>query len=357
MAHGFNNLLGGILGQASLLRAQLSVSDPRRDVVTKIEAAAQRGADLNRKLLAFARKSVLQPMPLSLSALVQETAELLAGSMPRSISIQTDIDPASPLVMGDATQLQQVVMNLCVNARDAMPRGGQLSLRVAREGEEQVRLEVEDTGTGMSDEVKSHLFEPFYTNKEPGKGTGLGLAVVFGSVRSHGGTVTVESEEGKGTCFSIRFPATKASAPGTKWLETKTPERAAIEGHEKVLVIDDENIMRATCAELLSGLGYRVESAPSGDEALEKVDAGRFMPDVVVLDLVMPGLSGVPLLRELQKRMPTVPVVLISAFYKDAGVRDMLNAGARELVAKPFRIEDLAGAVRRALDDQPTDRA
>jgi CheY-like chemotaxis protein len=233
-----------------------------------------------------------------------------------------------------------------------MPRGGRLSLRVTRESEEHVRLEIEDTGTGMSDVVKSHLFEPFYTSKEPGKGTGLGLAVVFGIVRSHGGTVSVESEEGKGTRFTIRFPATNATVPDAPFLETKTPERAAIEGHEKVLVIDDENIMRTTCAELLSDLGYRVETAPSGDEALEKVDAGRFMPEVIVLDLMMPGLSGVPLLRELQKRMPAVPVILISAFYNDAGVRDMLNAGARELVAKPFRIEDLAGAVRRAVDDR-----
>lgn len=352
MAHGFNNLLGGILGQACLLRAQLGSTDPRREIVLKIEAAAQRGADLNRKLLAFARKSVLQPTPLNLGALVQETAELLAGSMPRSIAIETGVDPQAPLVMGDATQLQQIVLNLCVNARDAMPRGGRLSLRVTRESEEHVRLEIEDTGTGMSDEVKSHLFEPFYTSKEPGKGTGLGLAVVFGIVRSHGGTVSVESEEGKGTRFTIRFPATNATVPDAPCLETKTPERAAIEGHEKVLVIDDENIMRTTCAELLSDLGYRVETAPSGDEALEKVDTGRFMPEVIVLDLMMPGLSGVPLLRELQKRMPAVPVILISAFYNDAGVRDMLNAGARELVAKPFRIEDLAGAVRRAVDDR-----
>ena len=350
MAHGFNNLLGGILGQASLLRAQLSPNDPRREIVSKVEAAAQRGADLNRKLLAFARKSVLQPMPLDVGELVTETTELLAGSIPRTIAVRSEIESDLPPVLGDATQLQQVLMNLCVNARDAMPGGGELSLRACREGDAQVRLEIQDSGTGMSDDVKTHLFEPFFTTKEPGRGTGLGLAVVFGIVRSHGGSVAVDSEEGKGTRFVIRLPAKAGEEPKGTRVKDKIPERAAIEGNEKVFVIDDESIMRATCAELLSGLGYKVETAPSGSEALETLDAGEFKPDVVILDLMMPGLSGVPLLRELQERMPQVPVVLISGYFRDAGVRDMLDAGACELVPKPFKIEDLGGAIRRALD-------
>ena len=357
MAHGFNNLLGGILGQASLLRAQLAPDDIRQETVAKIESAAQRGADLNRKLMAFARKSVLQPMPVDVGALIHETTELLGGSIPRHIAVKAEVQPGLPPVLGDATQLQQVLLNLCVNARDAMARGGTLTLRARPAPHGGVELEIEDTGTGMDAEVKEHLFEPFYTTKEPGKGTGLGLAVVFGIVRSHGGTVEADSEPGRGTRFRIYLPAQPSGAvapqsPARPELASaeSVPLPEALVGKEEILVIDDEPMLRDTCHQLLSGLGYHVRTASDGLAALDLLDRAGYRPRLVILDVVMPGLSGVPLLKEIQKRLPSVPVILISGYYRDATGRELLAAGARQLVPKPFRIEDLAGAMRRALD-------
>jgi PAS domain S-box-containing protein len=206
MAHDFNNLLAGILGQSALAKAMLNGTDPLYETISKIEGAANRGADLTRKLLTFARKSVMQIKPIDLAALVRETSELLAGSLPRKIRIDQVIMPDTPRVLGDTTQLQQVFLNLCVNARDAMPNGGVLSLRLEKAESGEARIEIRDTGTGMSPEVKAHLFEPFFTTKEVGRGTGLGLAVVFGIIKSHSGRIEVESELGKGTAFIVHLP-------------------------------------------------------------------------------------------------------------------------------------------------------
>ena len=355
MAHDFNNLLGGILGQAALARAQLAPQDPVQAVLAKVEAAAQRGADLTGKLLAFARKSVIQPQPVDLGALLRETAELLSGSLPREIAIRTEVAPDLPRVRGDSTQLQQVLLNLCVNARDAMPQGGELCLRAAEEPGGWVRVEVADTGVGMSNEVKRHLFEPFFTTKEPGKGTGLGLAVVFGLVRSHGGRVEVESQPGQGTRFLIRLPASAAAPGAPPAVNAPTHESGpsllpqSLGGVEELLLIDDETIMRETTHQLLAGLGYSVRSVAGGAEALRLLDARTAQPQAVILDVLMPGLAGILLYQELRRRLPKTPVVLISGYSQAHSVQELLQAGALELVQKPFKIEELAAAIRRAL--------
>jgi PAS domain S-box-containing protein len=386
MAHDFNNLLGGIIGQCSLARSELRgvrATEPRQPAATagaqtsmgfdtclaRIESAAQRGADLTAKLLAFARKSVLQPQAVDIAALIRETVELLAPSLPANIIVEQEIAPILEKVHGDPTQLQQVLINLCVNARDAMPSGGTLIIS-AQPQTGATLLEVSDTGTGMSDEVQQHLFEPFFTTKGPGKGTGLGLSVVFGIVRSHGGQINVHSQPGAGSRFSIRLPCPtsrsirktstniiKSSSmfPAVTQSSSSALHKAvALGGTETILLIDDDTILRETVRKLLENLGYRVLTAAGGVESLSLLDhSPDLRPHVLLLDVMMPGLSGPALLAELRKRMPQVPIVLVSGYSADKTVTDMLNAGAQELIQKPFAIEALAGAIRRAADNEP----
>ncbi len=366
MAHDFNNLLGGILGQVSLARQKIPQDHPLVDTLSKIEAAAQRGTDLTSTLLTFARRSVLQPSPVHVGALIEETAGLLRGSFPDLIQVEVEIAPHLPPVQGNATQLQQVLLNLCVNARDAMPTGGKLLLRASPDERGGVLIDVSDEGIGMADEVKAHLFEPFFTTKEPGKGTGLGLAVVFGVVRSHGGAIEVESEPGKGSCFTIYLPSRLPKAAATTQKQTRSQPPASTSdlrnaiphsGTEEILLIDDESMLRDTTQELLGRLGYNVKTAPDGGSALNLLDQKKAAPKVILLDVVMPGLSGMPLLWELRQRLPKVPVILISGFSKEGAVQEMLDGGAVELVQKPFRLDLLASEIRRALSKKITDSA
>lgn len=376
MAHDFNNLLGGIIGQCTLARAQ-SDDELMLSAMSKIESAAHRGADLTAKLMAFARKSVLQPRAVDLGALIKESSELLGGSLPRSIRVVTILSDQLPPVYGDPTQLQQVILNLCVNARDAMPRGGTLTLSAAPEPHGAPRgsadpaqavpgilFEVSDTGTGMTEEVQHRLFEPFFTTKEPGKGTGLGLSVVFGIVRSHGGKIQCHSQLGKGTRFSIHLPGTKPSLSALRSgamaaigsqaemnaVRLALPNAAAFAGSEKVLLIDDDAILRDTMRQLLISLGYKVKTAIGGSDAITQLDKDPdYTPDVLLLDVMMPGLAGFSLFSEIRTRQPHVPIILISGYSADQTVHSLLNAGARELIQKPFTLEKLAGAIRRAL--------
>jgi PAS domain S-box-containing protein len=380
MAHDFNNLLGGVIGQCVLARAVLTTvrTNPNVDrnavnelnvCLTRIESAAQRGADLTAKLMAFARKSVIQPQEVDMPALIRETSELLRGSLPRNIEVIPDIAADLDKVYGDPTQLQQVLLNLCVNARDAMPTGGTLRISARPQPDSAgVLLEIGDTGTGMGEEVQKHLFEPFFTTKGPGKGTGLGLSVVFGIVRSHGGHINVFSQPGKGTRFCIRLPSTlRRTIPAAMRLSRSGSSMRAVQrsssalhkavtfgGNEKLLLIDDDSMLRDTMFQLLANLGYKVHVEPSGADALKFIDSTPgFVPNVVLLDVVMPGLSGLPLFHELRKRLPSTPVILMSGYSADQTVTEMLNAGAQELVQKPFPIESLAGAIRRAADGEP----
>jgi PAS domain S-box-containing protein len=355
MAHDFNNLLGGIIGQCVLARTQ-TAEERTLAALSRIETAAHRGADLTAKLMAFARKSVLQPRPVDLGALIVETAALLSASLPQNIRIVTKIEPALPLVHGDPTQLQQVVLNLCVNARDAMPDGGVLTLS-AESVPGNVLVEVTDTGTGMTEDVLRHLYEPFFTTKKAGKGTGLGLSVVFGIVSSHGGRISCRSEPGKGSRFSLRLPLAAAALNGPLLPRRagSSTEMAAVatqqlNGTERVLLVDDDGILRETVRQLLSSLGYQVRATGNGADALKLLDdEPAFAPAIVLLDVIMPGLAGVPLLVELRKRLARPPVILMTGYSADQTVRAMLDAGAYDVVQKPFTIERLAGVMRRAL--------
>lgn len=366
MAHDFNNLLGGIIGQCAVARSQTR-DEGMLGSLANIESAAHRGADLTAKLMTFARKSVLQPRAVNFGTLIQETVSLLSGSFPRTIEIVSHVAPDLPLVHGDPTQLQQVLVNLCVNARDAMPDGGTLTISAVTDeaGDASlepggVRVNVSDTGTGMTEEVQQHLFEPFFTTKQPGKGTGLGLSVVFGILRSHGGHIACNSALGKGTCFSIRLPRARPPRGKTDKLVFASGGRypagaslasaASFAGRENLLLVDDDAILRETMRQLLENLGYTVRTARGGAEALQLLDAGAgFVPDAILLDVVMPGLAGLALFAEFRGRLPRVPVILMSGYSTDQTVIGMLEAGARELIQKPFTIETIAGAIRRSL--------
>jgi CheY-like chemotaxis protein len=231
-----------------------------------------------------------------------------------------------------------------------------------------VLLEIGDTGTGMSEDIQRHLFEPFFTTKGPGKGTGLGLSVVFGIVRSHDGQINVYSQPGKGTRFCIRLPATlRRPTPASIRLSRSAASHRAVQqsssalhkavafgGTEKLLLIDDDSMLRDTMFQLLANLGYKVQVAAGGVDALKILDSSpSFVPEVVLMDVVMPGLSGVPLFQEIRKRLPSTPIILMSGYSADQMVTDLLAAGAQELIQKPFPIEALAGAIRRAADGEP----
>jgi hypothetical protein len=287
-----------------------------------------------------------------LAALFRETADLLGASLPRNIQLRLEVSPNLPPVQGDATLLEQVLMNLCMNARDAMPSGGTLTLSAASESDG-VKLCVSDTGVGMSDEVKKRLFEPFFTTKAPGRGTGLGLSMVQGIVRSHGGRLEAESSPGRGSRFVIHLPsgaptAAETSPPAAPApLSSGTPaETAECRGSETVLFIDDERMLLETSQSLLAAFGYRVFTAEGGVPALRLLEDPAFNPEVILLDVVMPGLSGLPLLHELRRRRPKASLILVTAYAQEGLTQQMLRAGAQALVRKPFLIRELAAVIR-----------
>ncbi|HTS00498.1 MAG TPA: PAS domain S-box protein [Bacteroidota bacterium] len=359
IAHDFNNILGGILGYASFVKAQVPKTDRIYPHLETIERSALRASDLTSQLLGFARGGKYVVGPVLVNDLVRETAELLRGTIEKNITVDTVPDAADPVVEADASQIQQVLMNLCVNARDAMPGGGTLRIATARlhapdaflrsvagEGQsEYVRIDVADTGVGIDRAIRNRIFDPFFTTKEKGKGTGLGLATVYGIVKNHNGFVNVESEIGEGTTFSVYIPAVDRPAPR----EAGTEARVA-GGRETILVVDDEETIRFLVRDILEEIGYTVLAAPDGREALALYARSRGNIDLVILDMTMPGLGGKETFVRLKGIDPRVRAILSTGYAEDERAREMLALGVRAFVQKPYRVEELAAAVRRTLD-------
>ena len=345
VAHDFNNILGGILGYASLLKQRLGGSPEASKYVETIERSAQRGAELAAKLLSAAKQSPAPSGPVDVNDLVDETLELLERTFYKKVRIRKRLDPAVRPLIADAGQLQQVILNLCVNARDAMPEGGVLTVetKVSKE-DAKLRLSVEDTGMGMEPSTMERLFEPFFSTKGE-EGTGLGLAVVYGIVKSHGGDVRVKSSQGKGARFDIFLPI--------KWAEERAagePQPEPIEGSgELILLVDDELVLRQLGKEILEGYGYRVEAVSSGQEAVAFLRSADENVSLVILDLVMPGLDGVETYRRLRAIDAEVPVLLSSGLTAEETVQQVLRKGASGFIAKPYAIRDLTQAVSMAL--------
>jgi two-component system, cell cycle sensor histidine kinase and response regulator CckA len=362
IAHDFNNLLTLIIGSSTLALRGLPADHRLRTALEDIHTAGERAAGLTRQLLAFSRRQVLQPEVLDLNAIVLGVSRMLRRLIGEDVAIRLDLAPSLGKVQADRTQIEQVIVNLALNARDAMPHGGTLILGTEdvtvgqhKQGEElglaagpYVMLAVSDTGVGMDAVTRAHIFEPFFTTKRTGEGTGLGLATAYGIVQQSGGAIQVESEAGKGSCFRVYLPSAVDQ-------DTTDPE-AAVEpmgGSEVILIVEDEPGLRRFTANLLREYGYEVYEAANGDEALHVARSAAKRIDLVLTDVVMPGMSGPELAEQLAGHGMTTRVLFMSG-YTDAGTARSRLAAALPLLQKPFTPESLAGKVRELLDAPPS---
>jgi len=376
VAHDFNNLLTAISSYSELLLADLATEDPRRLDVVEIRKATERATALTRQLLAFSRRQVLQPKVLDLNGVISGAEQLLRRVIGEDIALATKLEPSLAAVTADAGQLEQVIVNLAVNARDAMQHGGTLTLETSTvriEAETQtaeqsivapgryVLLKVADTGAGMDAETKRHLFEPFFTTKERGRGTGLGLATVYGIVKQSGGFIWVDSEPGRGTTFRIYLPAADESARSPESGEGARPQGRPATGSETVLLVEDEDSVRAVARESLRRHGYAVLEAACAEDALAVSGDYDGEIELLLTDVVMPGLSGRALADRLASARPGTKVLYMSG-YTDAAIvqHGVLEPGLNYL-QKPFTPDILAHKVRQVLDQparaQPGDAA
>jgi PAS domain S-box-containing protein len=348
IAHDFNNLLTVINGQAALLLQDVAAGTPAADAARAILKAGQRAAGLTQQLLAFSRKQIVAPRVLDLNAVVADTEAMLRPLIGEDVFLTRDLQPGLGAVRADPTQVQQVVMNLAVNARDAMPQGGRLSL-LTRDAGAFVLLAVTDTGCGMTAEVKAHLFEPFFTTKGPGEGTGLGLPTVYGIVKQSGGHIEVESQPGEGTAVRVYLPR----ADGAPAEERPNGEGPLPRGSETVLLAEDEDGVRALVRQVLQAGGYAVLEARDGAEALGLAEQHRGRVDLLVTDVVMPGLDGRALAERLVGHYPGLKVLYLSGYTDDAVVRHGVRQEKVHFLQKPFSPADLARKVREVLDLVP----
>ena len=361
IAHDFNNLLTAIQGNAELLLTALDTRDPRRMDVLEIARAAHRAATLTRQLLAFSRKQVLQPRIVSLNGVVTDLTAMLRRIIGEDIELRLDLDAGLGRVLADAGQLEQVITNLSVNARDAMPQGGALTLRTRNVSADEipagdreappllgelVALSVADTGTGMDERTQARLFEPFFTTKELGRGTGLGLATVYGIVRQSGGHIRVNTRLHEGSTFTVYLPLVEGDAEADATGHSPTVPAS---GSETVLVVEDEEAVRALARRVLTAKGYRVLDAASATEALKLADGGRRRLDLLVTDVVMPGMGGPALAEQLVAQQPGLRVLYISGYAEEAIRRQGTLAAGGALLEKPFTADELARRVRQAL--------
>jgi two-component system cell cycle sensor histidine kinase/response regulator CckA len=358
VAHDFNNLLTIILGYAEILHESLSRPVDRHQLES-ITAAASSAADLTRQLLAFSRKQILAPQTLDLNAIVTKTLAMLRRVLGENIVVETSLVPRLDPVLADPGQLEQVIVNLCVNARDAMPGGGRLTIATANvdlnaadtsliEGlapGPHVRLSVGDTGAGMDSALQARIFEPFFSTKEPSKGTGLGLATVYGIVRQSGGSVSVQSQPGAGTTFTIYLPRAEAAAAEPPSLEAAASRR----GSETILIVEDDRDVRSVMSVFLRQHGYTVLEAASGLEALRLCQRHPRL-DLVITDVIMPMMGGTELAARLATSQPLIRVLMMSGYTDDGAPRGALEPG-RGILQKPFTRTSLLGAVRRVLDE------
>jgi PAS domain S-box-containing protein len=362
VAHDFNNLLTIINGYCHTLLGDLSAEDPHRGDISDILTAGERGAGLTRQLLAFSRRQVLQPECLDLNAAVGDMARMLPRLIGEEIKMVVRLEPGVPPVLADRNQIEQAIMNLAINARDAMPSGGTLTLETSQRhregacgaGHEEIRpgnyvkLTVRDTGLGMDAHTREHVFEPFFTTKGVGRGTGLGLSMVQGIVIQSGGHMEVESELGKGSAFHIYLPI--AARPMEE--PNAPPLAEAAGGTETILLVEDQKNVREFIAKALRRFRYRVVAAGDGEEALRVCAEQRV--DVLVTDVVMPSMSGVELARRARLVQPGLRALFISGYSEETHEREWASLGDEQILQKPFAPEALAKKVREVLERRPS---
>jgi signal transduction histidine kinase len=362
VAHDFNNILTAIMGHSELLLRQLDADDPRRKNAEQIEKVTHLAAGLTRQLLIFSRKQVIEPRVLNLNAVILDTKKMLCRLIGENIEFCTLLDPAAGHIKADPGQIEQVIMNLAVNARDAMPNGGKLTVTTTNtildknhlnnfpdmDAGNYVMIAIADTGTGMSEEVKAHLFEPFFTTKPSGQGTGLGLATCFGIVKQNAGHINVHSELGSGTTFKIYFPQVQSALEPPR-VHNKPTEVAG--GNETVLLVEDETVVRELAVATLREKGYTVVEAVNGEEGLCQARQHGGKIDLVLTDVVMPFMSGQEMADALRTSHPDTKVLFTSGYTEDAlGHHGVLLPGIRFL-PKPYMTATLARKVREVLDE------
>jgi PAS domain S-box-containing protein len=360
IAHDFNNLLTAILGYSEIMLGMTKEGEPFYRPATIINNAAQKGADLAKKILMVTRKEKMEAKPVNINEIIHNSMELLQRSIPKNIEIVINLKEDVPKIMADPSQMQQVIMNLAVNARDAMQDGGRLIIETAVVGTENgaangipfdkggfIKLSVSDTGTGMDTETQRKIFDPFFTTKETGKGTGLGLYIVHSVVSNHGGYVNLYSEPFKGTRFNIYLPITK-----TADME-ESGEAEDIMGSGTILVIDDETDVRELCKDMLEPLGYTVLLAGSGSDGINLFRAMKDKISLVIVDMIMPKMGGSEVFQALKTIKPDIKVILCSGYSHEgfAGIDKLLKSGAAGFVQKPFTRHSIAQAIKKALSE------
>ncbi len=364
VAHDFNNLLGVIIGYGEIVQEGTPADSPLRNCVDEMLKAGHRAAGLTKQLLAFSRQQVMDPRVLDLNSVVKDMEKMLMRLIGEDIQLKTSLDPDLVRIKADQSQIEQVFLNLAVNARDAMPSGGELRLQTSNFHMDQefvsrypypvlvgdyVLLTVSDTGIGMDAATKARVFEPFFTTKEKGKGTGLGLSMVYGVVKQSGGYIEVVSEPGAGACFNIYLPKAVTAEDVDRTSPKVTPD---LKGNETILLVEDETSLRKLSRHLLEICGYKVLEAESGADAIRISDATSSHIDLLLTDVVMPGMSGRNVADELLKKRPGMRVLFMSGYTgQTVGQHGVLAEGSLFL-QKPFTRDTLATKIRQALDTE-----
>jgi len=360
VAHDFNNILTSILGSTAIMKRKMKRDDPWYRFSDIIETAARRGAGLTRQLLTFARKNNVLFRPVAVNDIIEETLRLFERSIDKTISIRRDLTEQVIIINGDDGQLQQSILNLLINARDAMPDGGTITVQsIQKQIEEDatgstetrrgdfIAISIADTGIGMDKNVQQHIFEPFFTTKDQGKGTGLGLSVVYGVVNSHSGFITVQSGPRQGSKFTMHFPI----LPITETLQRQIRHPKPLQGTEHILIIDDEKDVASVIGGMLESLGYHVTIVDSGRKAINLYKKKKRF-DVVILDLNMPKMSGKETLGRLKEIAPDIRVVISSGYSDRAMDSSPWREEVKTFLQKPYQIEELSRAMRDALDER-----
>jgi two-component system cell cycle sensor histidine kinase/response regulator CckA len=366
VAHDFNNVLSVIIGHADILLSELAANDPSRESIDEIRSAATRAADLTRQLLAFSRQQILQPQKTDIRRIVAGMGKLLRRLIGEDIELSIVAPPDLGTVIVDPSQMEQVILNLAVNARDAMPRGGTLTITTTNVdvGDDSttdpgvppgahVVLAVTDTGIGMDEATQARIFEPFFTTKEPGSGTGLGLATVFGIVQQSGGTISTTSAPGQGTTFKIYLPRIAKDlpvVPGPE--ESRRRSKAALRGGETILLVEDDDAMRAMLRMVLEKHGYRVVEARNGGDALALPDRVTDAVALVLTDVVMPQMSGREFATRLEARRPGLPVLYMSGYTDGAIVQHGVLEPGIAFLQKPVAPHVLVDKIRDLLSQK-----
>ena len=361
IAHDFNNMLAIVMGSAELAMDDVANGDNPEHSLDQILKAAKRGRDLVKQILTFSRKTQRERRPTDVVPVLQETFKLLRSTLPSTVKMSLDVQSKSGVILGDSVQVEQVLMNLATNAAHAMSKaGGTLAIRLADAAfrltdslpepdmklGDYLMLIFEDTGTGMTEAVRDRIFDPFFTTKKSGQGTGMGLSVVYGIVKSYSGAITVESAPGKGSTFTIYLP--KAESRTDK---EKDAAQVVQGNNERVLFVDDEPALAEIAASMLERLSYRVTAVTDGKEALSLFLENPYAFDLVITDQTMPDITGIALAREMIRIRPDVPVMLCTGYGEMVSPEKAKKAGMREFLTKPLVKAELAQAIRRALEE------